>query len=207
MRTIRRSAWVLSAAAALAACPKPPNGPAVAECDLGGKLKSVAAATLTACANAAKPLKDGRHGVGDGQRLAIAGATPGSLTYGPYVTVAPLRGFQGAASVTDLSDAQLSRGVPLTIVEASGAYPKLGIDSGQNVLIVSVQPSDTVDTAVMVSPKGAATYLAVHLQEHADPMDRPLATARWIWSDSDESLWVACGRRCCWVTPLTPLRQ
>ena len=34
MRTIRRSAWALSAAAALAACPKPPNGPAVAECDV-----------------------------------------------------------------------------------------------------------------------------------------------------------------------------
>ena len=204
MRSIRSLSWPLLAAAALAACPsKEAAGPAVAGCDFPGGFKAVAPMAMRTCAIAAKPLMDARHGVGDAQRLAVVGAKPGELAYGPYVEVAPLRNFAGAASVTALSESQLARSVPLAIVTAMGAYPKLGIQPGSNALIVRVAPGDSTGSAAMVSiDSGTVTMLAVHVQDHPDPADQPLATARWLWSDHDETLWVACGRRCCWVTPL-----
>jgi hypothetical protein len=208
MRSIRSCSWPLCVAAVLAACPpKVATGPAVAGCDFPAGFKAVAPMAMRTCAIAAKPLMDPRHGVGDAQRLALPGARPGELTYGPYVEVAPLRNYAGASSVTALSDSQLARSVPLAIVTAKGPYAKLGIQPGVNALIVRVAPGDTAGTAAMVSvDSGTVTMLAVHVQEHKDPADQPLATARWLWSDNDESLWVACGRRCCWVTPLPQLQ-
>lgn len=209
MRSIRSVTWPLCAAAILAACPKEVAvGPAVTGCDFPSGFKSVAPTDLRKCAMAAKPLADTRHGVGDAQRLAVEGPRKGELSYGPYVEVMPLRHFAGAASVTELSDSQLARSAPLVLVMAKGPYAKLGIQTGANALIVRVAPGDSVGTAAMVSlDSGSVTMLAVHVQEHKDPADQPLPTARWIWSDDDESLWVACGRRCCWVTPLVAATQ
>ena len=209
MPRIPSLSWSIAVAVALAACRKQEAlVPAVAGCDFASGLKSVAPMALKTCAIAAKPLVDMRHGGGDAQRLSVVGARPGELTYGPYAEVSPLHGFSNAPLLTDLSEAQLAHGVPLALVMAKGAYPKLGIQPGANAVIVHVAPGDTVGTAAMVSiDSGTVVLLAVHVQEHKDPADQPLPAARWIWSDQDESLWVACGRRCCWVTPIPQLSQ
>jgi hypothetical protein len=145
---------------------------------------------------------DTRHGTGDEQRLAVVGAG-GQLVYGPKASITPLRGYYGMSVITDASEKEMARGVPLAVIASDSAYPKLGLRAGKNVLIVAVAAGADSGTALMVPVDGtAATRLAVHVTDHKDESDYPLPTARWIWSDKDETIWIACGRRCCWVVPV-----
>jgi hypothetical protein len=187
---------------ATTACAHYIGGNADEPCGMGPTLQATSATSLSACAQAVAGDADTRHGAGDEQRLAVAGPG-GQLQYGPKATITPLRGYFGMKSVTHATAQEMARGVPLALITSDSAYPKLGLRAGKNVLIVAVPQGSDSGTALMVPLDGSvATPLAVHVTDHMDKSDYPLPTARWIWSDKDETMWVACGRRCCWVVPV-----
>jgi hypothetical protein len=201
--------WILVAALAAAGSARaqavnaPPSS-APAGCEFTMEMlqkKAVPAAQFAACAQSVSKSGDTRHGTGDAQRLAVSDST-GKLHYGPFATIVPIRGVPGVPSVTEVSDALLAHGAPLAVIDSKGRYAALGMRKGLNVLIVAVADGESTGTAVMVPLDGGRPkYLGVTVEAHADPADQPLATARWIWSASDETIWVACGRKCCRVTP------
>jgi hypothetical protein len=201
-RRARTALQLVAVALTAAGCAHYIGGDPGEPCRVTPDLKSAQASALSACAHAVSGNADTRHGTGDEQRLAVLGAD-GQLTYGPKATITPLRGYYGMSSVTAASEKDLAHGVPLAVIASDSAYPKLGLRGGKNILIVSVPEGADSGSAVMVPLDGSAvTHLAVHVTSHADESDYPLATARWIWSDKDETIWIACGRRCCWVAPV-----
>jgi hypothetical protein len=187
--------------AAGCAHPSGSGGPAPA-CGFSADLKSASSHDLQACAKSVMGAVDMRHGTGDEQRLALV-EPGGHLRYGPKASITPLRDFLGIADVTAVSDKVLANGVPMALIVSDSAYAKLGVQKGYNVLILSVPAGADSGMAAMIPVDGSTvTFLKVKVTSHKDPVDYPLATARWIWSDTDETIWVACGRRCCYVMPV-----
>jgi len=201
-RRARIALQIVAVAFTAAGCAHYIGGDPGEPCRVTPDLKSADASSLGACAHAVSGNADTRHGTGDEQRLAVMSAG-GQLVYGPKATITPLRGYYGMSSVTAATDKDLAHGVPLAVITIDSAYPKLGLQAGKNILLVSIPDGADVGTAVMVPLDGSAvTRLAVHATAHPNESDYPLATARWIWSDKDETIWIACGRRCCWVAPV-----
>jgi len=201
-RRARTALQFVAVALAAAGCAHYIGGDPGEPCRVTPDLKTAEASALGACAHAVQGNADPRHGTGDEQRLAVMG-TDGQLMYGPKATITPLRGYYGMSSVTAATDKDLAHGVPLAVIVIDSAYPKLGLQAGKNILMVSIPEEDDVGTAVIVPLDGSpVTRLAVHATTHPNESDYPLATARWIWSDKDETIWVACGRRCCYVVPI-----
>jgi hypothetical protein len=201
-RLARASTFVLMVMVA-AGCPHPSTGTGgPAPCGFSADLKSASSYALQACAKSVMGAADLRHGTGDEQRLAIVDPG-GHLRYGPKATITPLRDFLGIADVTAVSEKVLANGVPLAVIFSDSAYSKLGMQKGYNVLIVSVPQGSDKGMAAMIPVDGTTvTFLTVNVTSHKESVDYPLATARWIWSDSDETIWVACGRKCCYVMPV-----
>jgi hypothetical protein len=200
---LARASKLLLAAVVAAGCAHPSGsgGPAPA-CGFSADLKSASSHDLQACAKSVMGAADMRHGTGDEQRLAIVDPG-GHLRYGPKASITPLRDFLGIADVTAVSDKVLANGVPMALIVSDSAYAKLGVQKGYNVLILSVPSGADSGMAAMIPVDGSTvTFLKVHVTSHKDAIDYPLATARWIWSDTDETIWVACGRRCCYVVPV-----
>ncbi len=201
-RRARTALQFVAVALSAAGCAHYIGGDPGEPCRVTPDLKTAEASALSACAHAVSGNADTRHGTGDEQRLAVMDSS-GRLAYGPKATITPLRGYYGMSSITAATDKDLAHGLPLAVIAIDSAYPKLGLRAGKNILIVSVPEGAEVGTAVMVPLDGSpVTRLAVHATTHEDESDYPLATARWIWSDKDETIWVACGRRCCWVAPV-----
>jgi hypothetical protein len=201
-RRVRTALSIVAVAFTAAGCAHYIGADPGEPCHVTPDLKTAEASALGACAHAVQGNADPRHGTGDEQRLAVIGAG-GQLVYGPKATITPLRGYFGLSSVTAVTDKDLMHGLPLAVIAIDSAYPKLGLQAGKNILMVSIPEGEDVGTAVMVPLDGSpVTRLAVHATTHPDESDYPLATARWIWSDKDETIWVACGRRCCWVAPV-----
>ena len=200
---LARASTLMLAAVAAAGCAHPSSAGAPAPtCGFSADLKSASSKDLQACAKSVMGAADMRHGTGDEQRLAIMDPG-GRLRYGPKASITPLRDFLGIANVTAVSEKVLANGVPMAVIFSDSAYSKLGVQKGYNVLILSVPAGADSGMAAMIPVEGSAvTFLKVHVTSHKEPVDYPLATARWIWSDTDETIWVACGRRCCYVMPV-----
>jgi hypothetical protein len=137
---------------------------------------------------------DHRDGAFDAQRLALKwdstmsrGVDTTTLMYGPLATIYPL------GRLESISDDDFKKGsYAIAYIQADGDYPKLGIERGDNYWWVGR------DSAWMVSSRSVRkTPLPLKRKDHPDPKDQPLATVRWLWSNTDEGTWGRCGTGCC----------
>src|SRR5664279_1185591 len=206
-RLARAPSFLLVGAAALVAAgwlyPSTTTPSPSTPCGFSADLKNVPPQALQSCAKSVVVNVDLRHGDGGAQHLTATDVR-GNLVKGPYASVRPLREFMGIHNVTEVTERQLQGGVPLAVIHSDAAYARLGLQEGDNVVVVSVREGASTGVAAVVSVDGSSvTYLPVHVTTHDDPADYPLPTARWITGphDNAETIWIACGRKCCWVMP------
>lgn len=134
--------------------------------------------------------------VSDSQRLGMRapGAPRGlaGLSYGPLAWIYPVQGLG------DFTDSDFDRGRIIARIHTDGDYPKLGLRTGQNFLIIK-RSGSTWSAMMRYSGSDSVTYLDVEYEGHAGESEGPPATVRWLWSDDDEDIWGRCSSGCCKV--------
>lgn len=143
---------------------------------------------------------DTTTGSSDDQRLMLIDAG-GNRRYGPRARVEP---EMGAAMVSpaDMAEGRILARVRIIDPDFDGsvAYPKLGIVERVSYIFVRQAPDGWY--AMMMGEKGTSRVrLTVHNGRHGRTYPT-VAVARWLWSDSDEGVWMPCGVNCCQIQTL-----
>jgi hypothetical protein len=141
---------------------------------------------------------DTSYEVGDEQRLAI-GQYP-NLHYGPLVAIQPEIGNHTLVE----DDLHHGRIIARMVNYSDEPYPKLGLAPHSiTYWWAQLGPDSTKNRSVMITTDSTGTIvdrpkpLALQYESYHEPVNRNRAVARWIWSDTDEQGWSACGTRCC----------
>jgi len=166
-------------------------------------------------ADSATSKKTKNKGWGDEQRLAImdsSGPYPLKLRYGPLVRIIPhddlekleMKDFQ----ITGWQFVARFEVTPLPQLPELG-YPKLSLNPGdQNFLFL--RRSDVGVWEALIGPGcdsptttlrcTGSRYRVRELERHvegATDTKLPPGTARFVWSDADETVWIRCVSGCC----------
>jgi len=166
-------------------------------------------------AGSATSKKARNKGWGDEQRLAITDASgpyPLKLRYGPLVRIIPhddlekleMKDFQ----ITGWQFVARFEVTPLSPLPELG-YPKLSLNAGdQNFLFLRL--SDRGVWQALIGPGcdnptttfgcTGSRYEVQELERHvegATDTKLPPGTARFVWSDDDETVWIRCVSGCC----------
>jgi len=141
---------------------------------------------------------DTNYDAGDEQRLAI-GQYP-NMKYGPLVAIQPEIG--NFSLVED--DLHHGRIIARMVNYSAEPYPKLGLAPHSITFwFAQLGPDSTKNRSVMISTDstgtivGRPTPLLLHYGRDHKDSTRNRGLARWIWSDTDEQTWSACGTKCC----------
>ena len=141
---------------------------------------------------------DTNYEVGDEQRLAL-GQYP-NLKYGPLVAIQPEVGNFGLVE----DDLHHGRIIARLVNYSDEPYPKLGLAPHSiTYWWAQLGPDSTQNRSVMITTDSSGTIvdrpkpLALHYESYHDAVNRNRGVARWIWSDTDEQGWSACGTKCC----------
>lgn len=130
-----------------------------------------------------------RGAIGE-QRLHVRSAG-GQWTVGPLARIEPEIGSAA------LDPANLGgKGRIVAHIWSDGDYAKLGIKAGDNY--VWVDHAGTRAAMIPADPNSAPTTLKLTVLETHRPNEKP-ASARWLWSDTDEVAWMTCPWGCCKV--------
>ena len=122
------------------------------------------------------------------QRLHIMGAG-GQWTLGPRASIEPEIG-SAALDPNNMG----GKGRIIARITSAADYDKLGIKTGLNY--VWVDQAGTRAAMIPANPQARSTPLKLtHIDPH--PPNTYPASARWLWSDTDEIAWMTCPWGCC----------
>lgn len=166
-------------------------------------------------ADSATRQKARNKGWGDEQRLALIDSTgpyPLRLRHGPLVRIIPhddLEAFRMEEfQVTGWQFVARFEVTPLPEFPARG-YPKLSLDTG-NVNYLFLRHSVADGWQALIGPgceNATITFACSGSRYRVDELERheagatatkvPPGTARFVWSDDDETVWIRCVSGCC----------
>lgn len=151
-----------------------------------------------------------RHGAGDKRMLSAVSAAPrGGRVFQSSGIVAQVTLVKGSEYK---SETAFQKGwLPLAIIElpdtfpvGTVVYPKLKLRGGRSWIYAREDGAHWVASLVrLVDGKIEQEPLAISTA--TDDKLEPVIGARFAWEDTDESIWVYCGGKCCKMIGSQPL--